>query len=102
MTVNQRLRILATVPIDPVAHEALGKRYFILTAPSEDHDTLVQLVPEMVCLISRGLTPIDASIMDAGKNLVVISRSGAGYENVDIEAATSRGILCAVIRSSRS
>ena len=92
MTVNQRLRILATVPIDPVAHEALGKRYFILTAPSEDHDTLVQLVPEMVCLISRGLTPIDASIMDAGKNLVVISRSGAGYENVDIEAATSRGI----------
>ena len=92
MTVNQRLRILATVPIDPIAHEALGKRYFILTAPNEDHDTLVQLVPEMVCLISRGLAPIDASIMDAGKNLVVISRSGAGYENVDIEAATSRGI----------
>ena len=35
---------------------------------------------------------IDADIMDAAKNLKIIVRAGAGYDNVDLEAATARGI----------
>jgi phosphoglycerate dehydrogenase-like enzyme len=85
-------KILATVPIDPIAHEELGKLYTIVTAPNDGHETLLKLCPGSVCLISRGLAPIDGEIMDAGRELLVISRTGAGYENVNIAAATERGI----------
>lgn len=84
--------ILATVPIDPIAHEELGRLYPIVTAENDSRQTLLNLMPETICLISRGLAPIDGEIMDAGRDLLVITRTGAGYENVDITAATKRGI----------
>ena len=46
----------------------------------------------MACLISRGLAPIDGRILDAGPDLIALSRTGAGYENIDIDAATERGL----------
>lgn len=35
---------------------------------------------------------IDAEVMDAAKNLKVVVRAGAGYDNVDLAAATAKGI----------
>lgn len=35
---------------------------------------------------------IDAEVMDAAKSLKIIVRAGAGYDNVDLEAATARRI----------
>ncbi|MDE6443001.1 MAG: 3-phosphoglycerate dehydrogenase [Muribaculaceae bacterium] len=35
---------------------------------------------------------IDAEAMDAAKNLKVIVRAGAGYDNIDLKAASERGI----------
>jgi len=36
---------------------------------------------------------IDSEIMDSGPSLKVIANYGVGYDNIDIEAATKRGIL---------
>ena len=66
---TRQLKILATVPIDPIAHQELGHRYRIVTAPADDQQTLIQSIPETVCLISRGLSPIDEKIMDASAQL---------------------------------
>ena len=84
--------ILVTSPIDPIIYEELGKRWEIIDAPDDDPETLIGLVSNAVCLISRGLAPIDGRIMDAGDELLVLSRTGAGYENIDIDAATERGL----------
>lgn len=35
---------------------------------------------------------IDAEVIDAAKNLKVVVRAGAGYDNVDLAAATAKGI----------
>ena len=35
---------------------------------------------------------IDAEVMAAAKNLKVIVRAGAGYDNIDLQAATNHGI----------
>jgi D-3-phosphoglycerate dehydrogenase / 2-oxoglutarate reductase len=43
-------------------------------------------------LIVRGDTQISRRVVDAGERLRVIGRSGVGCENVDVAAATSRGI----------
>lgn len=89
---NSQKKILATVPIDPIAHQELGKFYPIATAPNNDRETLLELMLGTVCLISRGMAHVEDQIMDASGDLRVISRTGAGYENVDIEAANKHEI----------
>jgi D-3-phosphoglycerate dehydrogenase len=43
-------------------------------------------------LIIRSATTVDAGMLDAGPNLRVVGRAGVGVDNVDIPAATSRGV----------
>ena len=53
---------------------------------------LLKAVADANALIIRS-DKIDAEVMDAAKDLKIIVRAGAGYDNVDLEAATKRGIV---------
>lgn len=86
------MHILATTPIDPIFHQELTSLYPIVTAESDDPETLKSHMPGAICMISRGLGWVGAEVMDAGDDLRIITRTGAGYENLDIAAATQRGI----------
>ena len=44
----------------------------------------------LVCLLTES---IDAGVMDAGKNLKVIANVAVGFNNIDVAAARSRGII---------
>lgn len=44
----------------------------------------------LLCILTD---PVDAEVMDANKNLKIISNYGVGYDKVDVEAATKRGII---------
>ncbi|CAG9858819.1 unnamed protein product [Phyllotreta striolata] len=44
-------------------------------------------------LIVRSDTKVTADVIEAGKNLKVIGRAGAGVDNIDINAATAKNIL---------
>jgi D-3-phosphoglycerate dehydrogenase len=35
----------------------------------------------------------DKAVIDAGKNLKIIVRAGAGYDNIDLQAATAKGVV---------
>lgn len=49
-------------------------------------------VPEVDALLSLLTDPVDAELMDAAPRLRVISNYAVGYNNIDIDAATERGI----------
>jgi len=49
----------------------------------------VRNIEGLMCLLTD---PIDTEVIDAGKDLKVISQVAVGYDNVDVEAATRRGI----------
>lgn len=44
-------------------------------------------------LIVRSATQVDSVALDAGRDLVVVARAGVGLDNIDVEAATARGIM---------
>ncbi|MEQ1923771.1 MAG: phosphoglycerate dehydrogenase, partial [Pyrinomonadaceae bacterium] len=44
-------------------------------------------------VIVRSATHVTAELMDAAKNLRVIGRAGVGVDNIDVKAATQRGIV---------
>jgi D-3-phosphoglycerate dehydrogenase / 2-oxoglutarate reductase len=44
-------------------------------------------------LIIRSATQVTAEVLEAGTNLKVVARAGIGLDNVDVEAATRRGVM---------
>ncbi len=44
-------------------------------------------------LIIRSATQVDADLLQAGADLVVVGRAGIGLDNVDVAAATARGVM---------
>jgi D-3-phosphoglycerate dehydrogenase len=54
-------------------------------------EQLVPLIAEADALIA-GNDEVDAQVIEAGKKLKIISRYGVGYDNIDLTAATRKGI----------
>lgn len=54
---------------------------------------LLEEVKEVEGLLSLLTDTIDAELMDAASNLKVVSNYAIGYDNIDVPAATERGIL---------
>jgi D-3-phosphoglycerate dehydrogenase / 2-oxoglutarate reductase len=56
-------------------------------------DELVEAVPGAAALIIRSATTVTRRVLEAGADLVVVGRAGIGLDNVDVEAATERGVM---------
>jgi D-3-phosphoglycerate dehydrogenase len=56
-------------------------------------EQLIAILGEYTALVVRSETKVTAPIIAAGKQLRVIARAGVGVDNIDLEAATSAGIL---------
>ena len=54
---------------------------------------LADALTDAVGLIVRSTTRVDADLIGAAPNLKVIGRAGTGVDNVDLEAASAKGIL---------
>jgi D-3-phosphoglycerate dehydrogenase len=55
---------------------------------------LARRVAPYAGLIVRSASKITAEVIDAGPALEVIGRAGIGLDNVDVDAASRRGIVC--------
>jgi D-3-phosphoglycerate dehydrogenase len=61
--------------------------------PKIPHEELLKIIGEYEGLIVRSGTKVTAEVIEAGKKLKVVGRAGVGVDNVDVEAATRRGVL---------
>src|SRR3982751_4920442 len=57
--------------------------------PAEE---LIKAIADCDGLIVRSETKFTSDLLDAAKNLRVIGRAGVGVDNIDVAAATARGI----------
>jgi D-3-phosphoglycerate dehydrogenase len=82
---------------DPLAEEGLqilkdsGFPVDVKTKLTEDE--LCGIIGEYDCLIVRSGTKVTKKVIEAGKNLKVVGRAGVGVDNIDVPAATEKGIL---------
>ncbi|MCL1879136.1 MAG: phosphoglycerate dehydrogenase [Actinomycetia bacterium] len=73
----------------------------LLREAGHEVDVLLDLTPEQLqeaigaydALIVRSATQATREIIEAGTNLKVIGRAGVGVDNVDVDAATERGVI---------
>ncbi len=61
--------------------------------PNVPHEELIKIIPDYEALIIRSGTKVTADVLEAGRSLKVVGRAGVGVDNVDVKAATRRGIL---------
>ena len=54
---------------------------------------LVEIIPPFSALVVRSQTKVTADVLKAASNLRVVGRAGVGVDNVDVEAATRRGVV---------
>ncbi|HWG06841.1 MAG TPA: phosphoglycerate dehydrogenase [Beijerinckiaceae bacterium] len=59
----------------------------------KDKDKLADIIGNFDGLAIRSATKVTAKILERAKNLKVIGRAGIGVDNVDIPAATARGVI---------
>ncbi len=65
---------------------------FLLLEKYTEKSQLLEAVKCANAIIIRS-DKIDAEVMDAAPELKIVVRAGAGYDNVDLEAATAHGIV---------
>lgn len=89
------LKVLVSDPISDLGIEQLVNAEDVIvdkkTGLSEDE--LVQIIGEYDALLVRSQTKVTEKIMIAATKLKVIGRAGVGVDNINLEAATSRGII---------
>ena len=73
--------------------EALGDGVEVRWVDGPDRPALLAAVPEADALLVRSATTVDAEVLAAGTNLKIVARAGVGLDNVDVPAATERGVM---------
>jgi len=56
-------------------------------------DSLIEVIEPYAGLIIRSASKVSKEVIVRGKNLQVIGRAGIGVDNIDIKAASSKGIV---------
>jgi D-3-phosphoglycerate dehydrogenase len=87
-------RILLPQPIEEEARKLLKEAgHEIILSPDTKLETIQQLMKGVQAVILRTGIRMTRQLMSRADDLWVISRTGAGVDNVDVPAATERGIL---------
>jgi D-3-phosphoglycerate dehydrogenase len=90
--VTERLRVLVREPIAEAGIELLREQFDVDVngdLPLEDR------IGDYDAIVIRSATKLTAEVLERAGRLKVIGRAGVGVDNVDVEAATRRGIVVA-------
>src|SRR3990172_9141891 len=88
-------KVLVTDSLQEVGVEALRAEGLEIDGiPTFPPAELARRIGPYAGLVVRSASKVTAEVIEAGTALEVIGRAGVGLDNVDVEAATRRGIVC--------
>ncbi len=81
---------------DSVAQELLdgltNEGYAVEYKPEITKPQLLEEIHKYHVIVVRSRTKVDSEVMEAASNLKIIARAGIGIDNIDSEAANSKGV----------
>ena len=87
-------KVLVSDPIADKGIEILEEAGFeVIYNPNPSDDELQTLTSDVEAWVVRSGTKITSELLNDARNLQVIGRAGVGVDNIDIQEATSRGIV---------
>lgn len=88
-------KVLITTRLLPEGFTELHKQFEVCMPEKEvfTQEQLIELIPQFDALIPTFVFKIDSKLMDAATNLKIIANYGVGYNNIDVDYATKKGIV---------
>lgn len=90
------MKILVADPISPSGVDFLKRQhdFEVIEAYGSSPEKILELVAQDVeAIIVRSETTVSAEVMAAAPKLRAVGRAGVGVDNIDVDAATERGII---------
>ena len=90
------MKILVCDPVSPKGIAVLQQRpeFEVVVLPKRLSEAeLLPVVKDVVAMVVRSETKVTRKIIEAAPLLRVVGRAGVGVDNVDVEAATQRGVV---------
>jgi D-3-phosphoglycerate dehydrogenase len=88
----RQFKVLLVEKIDEAGLRLLGGIGEVKIASRASEEPLMEESKDVDAIVIRALGRITAKIMDSAPRLKVVGRHGVGVDNIDVEAATRRGI----------
>ena len=85
--------VLVAEELAPAAIDVLANDFDVRHVDGTDRPALLAALADADAVIVRSATHVDAEAIAAAPNLKVIARAGVGLDNVEVPAATNRGVL---------
>ena len=95
MTLTEHHRVLVTEKIADSGIALLRERFDVDLGLDWDGSELAERIGGYHGILIRSATKLTADLIARADNLKVIGRAGVGVDNVDVDAATKRGIIVA-------
>ncbi|EFR40186.1 D-isomer specific 2-hydroxyacid dehydrogenase, catalytic domain protein [Selenomonas sp. oral taxon 137 str. F0430] len=86
------MKILAADGISPEGIALLGD-YEVDVRDKLSHEELLDVIGGYDALMVRSASKVSADVIARAENLKIIGRAGVGVDNIDVKAATERGII---------
>ncbi|MDX2129545.1 MAG: phosphoglycerate dehydrogenase [Chloroherpetonaceae bacterium] len=88
------MKVLILDNIEKTCGDFLKKHQFqVIEAPKLTKEELKSQIKDIEVLLVRSATKVTADIIEEAHSLKLIGRAGAGVDNIDLEAATRKGII---------
>ncbi len=87
------MKVLVADPLDAAGVELLEQAAQVDVKPGLSEAELVEIIGEYDGLIVRSGVKVTRPIIEAADNLKIIGRAGVGVDNIDVPAATEKGII---------
>src|SRR4051812_37118603 len=85
--------VLIAEELAPAALDVLAYDFDVRHVDGTDRLALLAELGDADALIVRSATRVDAEALAAAPRLKVVARAGVGLDNVDVSAATARGVM---------
>jgi D-3-phosphoglycerate dehydrogenase len=86
-------KILITDGLEKEGIRLFEEAGFVIQNKKLSHKELLNEIPPYDALVVRSATKVDREIIDAAQNLKIIGRAGVGVDNIDVMAASEKGIV---------
>ncbi|MGA9187240.1 MAG: phosphoglycerate dehydrogenase [Methanosarcina sp.] len=87
------MKVLVSDSLSNEGLEILKEHFTVDVSTGLSEDELVKMITDYDALVIRSGTQVTQKIIEAADNLKVIGRAGVGVDNVDVDAATRKGII---------
>ena len=87
------MKVLAADGISPKGLELLQNEFEVVVKDKISHEELLDCIADYDALMVRSASKVTKDVIERAAKLKIIGRAGVGVDNIDIAAATERGII---------